>query len=265
MPNISTLGNPRGCQNGVVKKPKEKDIINLMILDLIYPKRCVNCQASGDWICNSCLQKIKPNFELICPECNKLSPLGQTHKYCLKRNSLDGLVRVLKYQGATRKIVHQLKYRRIKTVAKILSDLVYKNIKTQPQFRIFLSDLKNKKPALTALPLHWFRKNWRGFNQSEEVAKLLAKKLDLEFQANLIKRTKFTWPQTSVSKEERLKNVKNIFEININRSRSWANSVLNKNIVLVDDVWTTGETMRQAGKALKKAGFKWVWGLALCG
>lgn len=107
------------------------------------------------------------------------------------------------------------------------------------------------------MPLHWSRFNWRGFNQAEKLAEVLAKKWALSVNVDLLERKKLTWSQAKLSKQDRLNNILNAFRIKRN------SDLKEKNILLIDDVWTTGTTLNQCAVVLKQAGAKWVWGLTL--
>ena len=106
------------------------------------------------------------------------------------------------------------------------------------------------------VPLYWFRENQRSFNQSALVGKLLADKLGLKY-LEALKRTKYTKPQVKLKSADRRQNIRNAFAFD---SRF---STLASNVILVDDVWTTGSTLRECTYILKRAGAKKVWALTL--
>jgi ComF family protein len=100
------------------------------------------------------------------------------------------------------------------------------------------------------------KKRKRGFNQSEEIAKLISESTGIKLSTNLVK-TKETKPQMELNRNERIENVKNCFAI-IDKKE-----IENKTILLLDDVYTTGTTMDQCAKVLKENGAKEVWGLSV--
>jgi len=116
-------------------------------------------------------------------------------------------------------------------------------------------ELKNF--VVTAVPLHFTRLLGRGFNQSELVGKGLADRLNLVYADNILYRSRKTDSQVEKSKSERRENVLNAFKI-FDRKL-----VKNKKILLVDDVITTGATVKECAKVLKRAGAKEVWALTL--
>lgn len=107
------------------------------------------------------------------------------------------------------------------------------------------------------MPLHKNKKRKRGFNQSEIIAKELSLALNIPLKTNILVKTENTQSQTNLTREERAKNIKNAFQTK-NPSE-----IEGKIIFLVDDVFTTGATMEEAAKTLKKAGASHVWGLAV--
>lgn len=117
----------------------------------------------------------------------------------------------------------------------------------------------SKKLILAPVPLHWYRKNWRGFNQTELLGEKIARKLKMKFSPDLLIRTRQTRPQTKLKEKERKVNVCGAFSVNKNSKFK----IRNSKILLFDDVWTTGATMQECAEVLKRAGAKKVFGLTL--
>ena len=109
---------------------------------------------------------------------------------------------------------------------------------------------------MTSVPLYWHRQNWRGFNQSEEIGKIIAKKLGWGFDNTLLTRKVSKKPQAKLDREERKTNIKGVFKVS---------GVLDKDrpMLIFDDVWTTGSTVKEATKVLKENGVKRVYCLTL--
>jgi len=114
-------------------------------------------------------------------------------------------------------------------------------------------------PIFTCVPLHISRERWRGFNQAGILAMNISKSLGCRFFPDLVVRKKKTTPQVGLGKKERSKNLRDVFEVNIDRY----GDCRKEKIIIFDDVVTTGTTMKEMAKALKKAGFDNVWGLAV--
>lgn len=219
--------------------------IAVNFLDFIFPKKCVSCGKYGAYICNRCLKKIAYVDNPVCPVCQRQAIGGKTHPGCLNKYSLDGLVVGFRYWGPIKLAVAKIKYRWIWDIAYTLVDLFSQNIW---KFSI------PEKFILVPVPLHSRRKNWRGFNQAELICKILSEKFDCKWQ-DLLKRQIETKTQVGLTAQERKVNIKNAFTLK--------SVVSGKIIILVDDVYTTGSTMREACGVLKKAGATVVWGMAI--
>lgn len=225
------------------------------ILDLVFPKHCVGCNKEGSYICSDCQGQIMQK-ELICPKCRKNSFGGLTHPICRRWYSLDGLWSFGAFEGVLRKSIQKLKYRWITEQADILMDQVVQYLAhSSPSFLDQIKQDRGVGWAIVPVPLHWQRQNWRGFNQSALIAKKLAYSLGINY-IEALKRTRNTHTQTTYDAEERRINIKNAFELKYSQK-------LPTNILLIDDVWTTGSTLQECCYVLKKNGVKKVWGVTL--
>lgn len=229
----------------------------MSFLDFLFPKKCLGCGKKGRYFCQDCIAKIELIDRPICPICVRPSPFGQTHPRCQTKYTIDGLTSVFTYQGIIREGLKQLKYRFRFDLAEELVTLILNSIKVNS-----IQSLNFKKTMIVPVPLHQWRQDWRGFNQASVLAKILAEKMDLPFCENLLKRKRYTKPQTGLKREDRKKNVEEAFKVNPAYKTDCLYTT-NKHVVLADDVWTTGATMRVCGNLLKRAGFKKVWGLTV--
>ena len=223
------------------------------LLDLFFPKRCVGCKKVGCYLCSWCRRTcipIAPN-ECICPVCGKLAIDGATHPSCQSRYSLDGLTSFFYYRDAVRSFIRVLKYQFVTDTAETFITLI-------PLSSYIISSLMGAEHViLVPIPLHPNRQKQRGFNQSALVGQLLAKKLKIPIDDTLLHRVVYTTSQVEMrSREARRKNIPpQAFQV--------APIPENTIILLFDDVFTTGATMRSAGNALKWAGAKMVWGVTM--
>ncbi|MBU2036537.1 hypothetical protein KKC36_03780, partial [Patescibacteria group bacterium] len=176
------------------------------ILDLFYPKKCLECGKSGGYICDKCVKKVRPSY-FSCPYCNKPSFEGKTHPNCKKKQKLDQLISLWEYEGVIRKAILALKYKFVLDISNELSNVIYKKIQ---QKKIDFG----KNVILTSVPLHKKRQFFRGFNQSEEIAKRLSEHLDWKYLPDILVRSKNTEFQTNLTKKEREENIKNAFKFN---------------------------------------------------
>jgi len=215
------------------------------LLDLVFPKTCVGCGKFGNYLCDSCLQKVEYFDTQVCCECYKQAIGGGTHPYCQKRNGLDGIISLVNYKKPVRELIQQLKYRFSTT---FLDEI-------EGKFKLDKTLVKGKNWTILPLPLHKTRQNFRGFNQAELLGKIVANKLNLGFESQILKRVIKTKPQVGLSKQERSDNVINIFKVKDNLS--------DQNYFIFDDVWTSGASLKAACRELKKAGAGEVWGLTL--
>ncbi|OGE28313.1 hypothetical protein A2867_04860 [Candidatus Daviesbacteria bacterium RIFCSPHIGHO2_01_FULL_40_11] len=228
-----------------------------LILDFLFPKRCVGCKKLDTYFCQDCISNILQT-DLVCPRCEKLAVGGQTHPICKRRYGLDGLWSLGIYQGSLREAIKQLKYGRVRGLTEALVDILIEYwVKYQP---FVLDQIKKDQGAgwaIIPIPLHWWRGNDRGFNQSSLIGQILSKKLGLDYCDGL-KRIRYTKSQVKLKGQQRKQNIFNAFAIspNIPISKS-------PNILLIDDVWTTGSTLRECCYILKRHGAKKVWAVTL--
>lgn len=229
-----------------------------LFLDVLFPKRCVGCKSIGSYICLKCIPTILQK-NLVCVYCHNESFGGITHPLlCQQRSNLDGAWFLGTYEGVLKKAILKLKYHFVSSLAQELAELLIAYIDLRDPY--FLEQIKDHpdKWIMTAVPLSKYRENMRGFNQSELLAKILAQKLNLKY-VDLLKRTRETKPQVGLKANLRRENVKNAFTIE-NYKFKIENST---NILLVDDVWTTGSTLKECAKKLKMAGVEKVWALTI--
>lgn len=216
-------------------------------LDLLFPKRCVSCGKIGSYICKDCFSKIEYIEKPVCSVCQRQAIGGKTHPGCRNRYSLDGLVVACRYQGAVKSAIGKVKYKWVYDIGEILTDLLVSNL--------WRFDLPSEI-ILVPIPLHAKREKWRGFNQARILATALAQKFGQPYCEALF-RTKETKSQVGLKKQDRLENIKEAFDL------VKSVDVGGKNFVIVDDVFTSGATMAEAGRVLKKAGAKNVWAMAV--
>ncbi len=220
----------------------------IWFLGLIFPIRCIGCDKFGDYVCLGCLRTIsvKKNFE--CIGCKRNTPFGQTCYLCAKINSVNQLLIVVDYKNfLVEKMLKFLKYKFIPDLEQPLSVLMKKYLRwltLDKNFNVFETN-----PLLIPVPLHQRRLNWRGFNQSELFAKELADTFQMEMALDVIQRLGNTTPQADIKgREERLGNLKGSFKV-LNK-----NKLIGREIILIDDVCTTGATLNECAKVLKANG-----------
>lgn len=218
------------------------------LLDIVFPKNCLGCGREGKYLCSICVGNI-PHSQAICPYCRHPSIDGATHINCQRKLGIDGLTSIWKYEGVIRKAILALKYKYATEISKEISEYVISSLQG-----LVLPPVHNLVP----IPIYWYKQNVRGFNQSIEVGGNIAEKMRLKFVPDLLIKKVSTAPQADLSGEQRRKNLQGSFVLNPNFVLGTTYSVL-----IFDDVFTTGSTMFEATKVLKRGGVEKVWGITI--
>lgn len=197
--------------------------------------------------CPGCNKKLSPNEKPICEEC--LSNILVTDE--------EKLTSEYEKNFASSKLLDDFYAAYIFEIDKTLQHIIHA-LKYKKQFRlgIFLGETIGEKvkmlnwqiDIIIPVPIHHLKKVERGFNQSDFLAKGLTKSLQIPNSSSIVKRTRHTESQTRLNMKERLKNVAEAFKVRKPKK------VESKNILLVDDVCTTGATILECAKTLKNAG-----------
>ncbi len=198
-------------------------------------------------MCAPCLKKPEPlAAEFFCISCRtpflNRFPLDADGRCPLCRNGLHGFDAAYSfgaYSGVLRELIHLYKYGRIRTLAGPLSGLLSAALPRDEKF-----------DAITSVPLHWRRKWDRGFNQSELLAHQIGRRTGLPV-VRALRRVRATSAQAGLSKTRRRQNVASAFA----PSRA-VQPLAGKNVLLIDDVMTTGSTAAACALALKRAGVR---------
>ena len=205
------------------------------LLDFLFPKKCLGCGTDGSLFCRDCFKKI----EYANPAFVRLAG-----------SPLSGIITVAKFKNPLKDAIHILKYEKVRELAEILSKLLIDELK-KPGNEFLLDWI------FVPVPLSNLKEKERGFNQLALLLYEVNKKRPIKILTNCLTKSKNTRPQMQLKKEERLKNLRGAFVI---RNK---NAVSGKNIVLVDDVMTTGATLIECAKVLRRAGAKKIYGLVL--
>jgi len=217
-------------------------------LDLLFPRWCVGCGKEGKLLCDSCrrsLSKIVPPF---CPQCGKPQPSGVLCPSCVSwQPAIDGIRSPFRFNGVMQQAIHQLKYKNLRALAQPLAELL----------KDYLTNNPVPGEVLVPVPLHQKRLKERGYNQSSLLARVLGRLTGLPVVDDCLIRHRHTPPQVKTSSvAERQRNVTDAFFCRDQRLRD-------KQVLLIDDVATSGATLDACAAALKAAGAGTVWGLVL--
>lgn len=226
-------------------------------VSLLYPKRCVGCKRYGSFICADCFSKISFAGGFICPICTKPAINGITHPKCEKTHAINGIISSIAYKGIVKKLLYQFKYKPyLSELKRPLGVLLYEGLIQNEAFNAFL--MKNNL-WITSVPLHKKKNQERGYNHASLLGKVLATKLKIKFVPDILIRIRPTKPQFELKRIERIRNVDGAFKFN----PKYKEVIKDKNILLVDDIVTTGSTLKECGKVLKRNGAMFVLGVVL--
>lgn len=239
-----------------------------LLLDALFPPRCVGCGASGALLCASCLAGATAPAPPLCPLCGRsMAPgasgnsgnsgvTGNSDTVCAlcaaghRPAALAGLRVAADHDGAIRTALLAFKYRGRKRLAEPLGDLLAAELRRWE----LAPDL------IVAIPLHARRRRERGYNQADLLARRCAARLGMPYLRDALIWRRETPPQVGLSAAERRANVRDAFALAHPRLTA---ALAGKRIALVDDVTTTGSTLDAAAAALLSAGPAAVYGLAV--
>lgn len=186
--------------------------------------------------------------------CQRLTIDGITHPVCKTRYSIDGVFPSVVYKGVVKKIVYTFKYPPYLTdLQSTIVELFCEGIIQKEQFY----ELLFIKSIFVPIPLHKKKLRKRGYNHSHLLAKGLTKRFGVA-TIDCLERVKETKTQVGLTKEFRQENIKNAFAIKSDFSEILKDQ---PQVFLVDDVVTSGATLKEAANVLKRAGVKHVWGV----
>jgi len=218
--------------------------------ELLYPRRCVVCGDDlepgrrgplcaehgrrvvlvEDPFCERCGRKMftAAASELLCAECRQSKP------------HFDRAFSATVYNDVMKPLVHVYKYGMRQYLARALAgwmiDFMHRHIDAA------------SLDAIVSVPLHWRRFRYRGFNQAIALARPIRREFGLPIITHALRRTRNTVPQVHLGPRERLKNIKGAFGVRR------AERIDGKRLLLVDDVYTTGATINECARVLKRAG-----------
>ena len=222
-------------------------------IQLLYPPYCLLCGGAGHNgmdLCVHCQQNLPFNHSacVVCalplpPSTAENSVCGRCQK---KTPHYDQAFSLFSYQQPVVWFIQQLKFNEKLVHARLLGDLLV----VSDVIKLIADDV-----CILPVPLFKKRLRQRGFNQSIELARALSEKMGWPMELNRVQRVRETSAQTGLDAKERRKNIRGAFEV--------VESLLQKHVVIVDDVVTTGSTVNELSRVLKKAGVKKITVLSL--
>ncbi len=204
--------------------------------------------------CTGCGKKLTYDEKLVCPGCLSTIPLVDKETIESEYNRKFKDDRIIEdfsslynfeKDKAFQDIIHSIKYNKKFLAGVFLGRLLAESLSEKiSSWNIEL---------IIPVPLHHLKKAERGYNQSEYIAKGISKRSGIRMQNNVIRRVRYTQSQTTMSLKEREQNIANAFKVKRKKA------ITGKNLLLVDDVITTGATVKECGKVLKDNGAKLVY------
>lgn len=219
-----------------------------MALDLLFPQWCVGCGKEGEFICSACHRSLPRIMPPLCPRCGKPQSSGILCPGCVSwQAEIDGIRSPFRFDGVMRQAIHQLKYRNLRALAQSMAGLMQDYLVASPV----------SGEVMVPVPLHQKRLRERGYNQSSLLAKELGKLINLPVVDDCLIRRRQAPPQArAATVEERRSNVVDAFSCRDRRLQD-------KQVLLIDDVSTSGATLDACATVLKANGATSVWGLVL--
>ncbi|MDR3477182.1 MAG: ComF family protein [Gammaproteobacteria bacterium] len=217
------------------------------LYEWFFPRTCILCHypsKAAEDLCEPCFLSL-PILHESCIQCAKNLPhTSLTDLVCGKCQHspppFDRTYALFTYQSPITKLIMELKFHERLVNAKVLGDLLAKTIQHQWYTHQTLPEI------ILPIPLHNKRLKKRGFNQALEIARPIGKRLHIPIDTQGCLRTKHTEAQAQLALKKRTHNIKNAFYIR--------GDYTNRHVAILDDVTTTGHTISEFSKALKKAG-----------
>lgn len=208
--------------------------------DSFFPKNCFGCGDEGFYLCEKCAVSLAFCNAQFCPFCGKREDLFRVCEKCCDKTDIEKVFSVLSYANPlTRVCVKKIKYGYLADAADDL-ELIWMRF-----FSKYAKLIGRDNAVIVPVPLSGYKMAERGFNQAERLAKSVGCILRLPVRADILKKKMFCKSQTAVSDIERYVNVSGAF---------YARGKAPKNVIIVDDVFTTGSTAHAAASVLRRAG-----------
>ncbi len=223
-----------------------------LLKNIFFPKFCFGCNKISTYLCSSCAKSLQIIDAERCLYCGNISIYGLTHEKCRRELGLDGGISFFRYENLIQKIIKKIKYGLLYDSIEDIVNAIPK--KTLEKIHYF----KSKSPDIVFIPvpLHRKRKSIRGFNQAEKLFSSIAKKINIPLNTHIVLRKKYTTPQVEMkSKSDREKNIVDAFFV--------VKNISGKDFIICDDVWTTGTTIKELCKELKKNGARHIYALTI--
>lgn len=211
---------------------------------MLFDPYCLICCKQGSYLCSKCKRDLEPHRE-CCRMCKKLYDWFATCRQCRQRfGAIRGVIVGFTYNMTIKKLLWTLKFKRSYDLTEFLADRLIIHLRSHELF----GNIDFKNVAISFVPMHRFKKRFiRGFNQSELLAQRLAKKLGAICISTCTKPQR-TRSQKRLNKAQRAINLKGSFQVV--RPLCLEQKT---HLIIVDDVLTTGATLKEQAKLIKLA------------
>lgn len=194
-------------------------------LDFIFPPVCGICEKIGEgYICTSCYKEIKE------------------YLYNNAENEQDNIYYLLKYKALIRQKMIEYKFNDKSYLHRMFCEIFVKDKNACEFFKGY--------DIIIPVPIHKMKRKTRGYNQTELIAKRLSKYFGIPIDTNILIKQKNTPMQSSLGKHDRMKNVQDVYKV------EHKDKIIGKNVLILDDIYTTGATVQECKKMIQLAGAK---------
>lgn len=217
----------------------------LKVLNFIYPQSCYLCEEALEsaGLCSNCYNKLQVAHAYNCDMCGvELKIAGRCLQCLSKPKNFESVSYVYTYNHEIFKLINGFKNHDNLYLLNFLANILSK--------KILEKDIANNIDIIIPVPIHYSKLIKRKYNHSALLGHKLAKNIAKPCKTQILQKSKKTKDQMTLNGTSRLKNVKNAFNIN----KKYLDYLHGKNILLLDDVLTTGSTINECVKTLKQAG-----------
>lgn len=226
--------------------------------EILYPERCPGCdnilypKERPEGFCKKCITKIEAVGDEVCIKCGKKLEDGRK-EYCKDckntRHSFVQCKAAFVYEGPMKPAMYRFKYSNRRSYGKIFAEIMWKKYGEWMK--------SNGIQGIVPVPMYRPKERRRGYNQAGVLAKELGRRSGVPVYDNLVLRARNSSPQKNLNPIERKNNLKNAFKIR-------KSAVKLRKILLIDDIYTTGNTMDAVGVVLLEAGVEQIYGMSVC-
>ena len=229
-----------------------------VFLNLLFPRRCAVCERELDAkdVCDECMTKIPVFGWIACIRCGRRLPGGAPCPLHRSRTPIAGIAAATDYSRRdVRLLIHTYKYRGRLALAEPLASLLIRHADSGG----FGAMLASSQAAVVAVPLTPRREYRRGFNQSALIAERFAHHFGLPYHPDFLERQFESAPQVKMTDARaRRENIKGVFRVGVQPER-----IRGRTLLLIDDVASSGATLEEAGRTLRRADPGTIWAMVI--